>query len=858
MTAKSSILLNMAVKKGMIPAEKAEKIRATLDTTSAPLDWLLENQHVTVAQAEDLRKGAMDLLREEDLSGKKPGTESSVLPTPGQKIGPYELIEKLGSGGMGIVYSARDTRLDRTVAIKILHRAENPNILARFKREAKAMARLKHPRIVNIFDVGEDHDRPYLVMEMYQGTSLEEALNEKRLSRKNAIDVIRQAAVGVSFANKNGVFHRDLKPANILVTPRTEGIVMDFGLAKLSEGQEQTLSVEGSVLGTPAYMSPEQATGNLDKVDRRTDVWGLGATLYHALSGEPPFTGKSVHEVLKAIVDTDPPSLREKDPTIHADLVTVCSKALEKDPGDRYHSATDFARDLRMFLSGKPITATPPSAIHRVQKWVSRKRRILLASAGGLLLALTATIVLAEISRSNRFDRLKEDTITAYDEKNWARVIANGEEATRIREDAELEKLLITARAMIDRDREQREKQSKTISKQAALENLRKKILPLEEKVREARVHFYAKGVDIQSKLASVEDSLRELESLLEKEKEYRSHSLGWKTVGMGWFFLGDPVRAETALLTARKLDPNDGGVRQHLGRIYLQRSLEALRTKEVSSMGGRRALSERWALQATELLEEKGADAADRDEFEYLLARAYLTRAKGDLAQLKRTCEKALSKYSNRLGAEEFTFLLGTGEQGSDAIEKFTAVIERAPNHSRAYYERGMSRARGGDYLEGIKDLDQAIRINPRSIWSYISRGIVWRRIGENKKALENFAKGLEFLTLHEPIYEMAEKNLYGQVLAGRIHREMAVLYMEDNDLEKALRELDLALELNGEDALSYMRRGNLFRRQSEWNRAMEDYRKVIDLAEKSGKSSDKIRKISSDLERKIRKRQE
>ena len=479
MTDDSSLLLNMAVKKGMIPLEQAEKIRVTLDTVAAPLEWLLENNHITVAQADDLRKGAMALLREDDLSRADPGPGVTVAPVPGEKVGPYELIGKLGAGGMGIVYSARDPRLDRVVAVKILHHAENPNILARFQREGRAMARLKHPRIVNIFDVGEDRGRPYLVMEMYEGKSLSQVLDENSLPGKAVLEVIRQAAVGVSFANKNGVFHRDVKPANILVTPRGEGIVMDFGLAKLSQGQEQTLSMEGAVLGTPAYMSPEQATGNLEAVDRRTDVWRLGATLYHALSGEPPFAGQSVHEVLKAIVDKDPPSLRENDPSIHADLETICMKALEKEPGDRYQGATDFARDLRMFLSGEPIAATPPSFLHRARKWVSRKRRILAATAGGLFLALLATIVFTEITRSNRFDRLRADAFSAYDQGEWARVVANTEQATRIREDADLDKLLADARAMIGRDLAEREKQSETISRQAALEDLRMKIQPL-------------------------------------------------------------------------------------------------------------------------------------------------------------------------------------------------------------------------------------------------------------------------------------------------------------------------------------------------------------------------------------------
>ncbi len=353
-----------------------------------------------------------------------------------------------------------------------------------------------------------------------------------------------------------------------------------------------------------------------------------------------------------------------------------------------------------------------------------------------------------------------------------------------------------------------------------------------------------------------MEESIRELESLLKAEEGYRDHALGWKTVGLGWFFVGDPVRAEAAFLAARDLDRDDGVVRQHLGRIYLQRSLEALRTKEVTSPQGKRALSEKWALKAEKLLEEKGPDLENADEFERLLAKAYLARARGNQPALILICNKALSEYSDRLGAEEFIFFMGTVENGEGAIGKFTAVIERAPNHSRAYYERGMSRAREGKFVEAKKDLDQAIRINPRSVWSYISRGILWKRLGDGKKSLEDFSRGLGYLDLHEPIYDLMQRPRYGQVLAGRIHREMASLHLAESDLEKAMHSLDTAIRLNGKDAKSRLRRGNLFRKQKEWARALEDYRELISLLEESGKSTDQARKVVGDLEKRLQGR--
>lgn len=841
MTDKPSDYLNWAVEKGMIQAQEAAYLKKTIDSVGDPLKWLYENKHLTEDQIEDLQKGALALLRENDLSGKE--STSEAVPTSGEYFGPYELVKKLGTGGMGVVYSAHDSRLDRTVAIKLLHRAENPTILARFQREAKVMARLKHPRIVNIFDVGEERDRPYLVMEMYEGISLEQALQKKTLSRKKIVEVIRQAAVGISFANKNGVIHRDVKPANIIVTPKGEGIVMDFGLAKLAEGQEQTLSVEGSVLGTPAYMSPEQATGNLEKVDRRTDVWGLGATLYHGLVGEPPFSGKSVHGILKRIIENEPDSLRKKDPSIHSDLETICFTALEKNPKDRYPTATEFAKDLRLYLSGEPISATAPGKGKVILKWGSKNRKGLYGLTGALVLAITTTVLFSGITKSDRFERLKGETTVAFGKEQWTKVIASGEEALRIQKDPNLETLLTKARNELEREKEQK------IHK-ATLEHLREKIAPLEESIRETRVLIYAKGVDLGSKLSSVEILILELESLLAKDVLYQKLALGWKRIGVGWYFVGDPVRAENALLAANTLAPNDREVTEHLGKIYLQRSLETLRAKEFLSKAKRRDLAEEWAEKATQLLEKTKSNSK---KFESLLNQAYLALAKGDRGTLDQICRFALSTYKETLGVEEFLFLQASVDSSAESIPKLTEVIERAPNHSRAYYIRGMLRARKGDLSGGKMDLDQAIKIHPRYVWSYISRGILSRKMNQNQEALKNFSLALKYLSLQDPIYNVVDRFHYGQILAARIHREIGVLYSEELKLDKALDSFHTAIQLNEEDLAAHLRRGNLYRKKKKWTEALEDYRKVLTLSKKEGRDVERIEKVIKAVEKRV-----
>jgi hypothetical protein len=313
----------------------------------------------------------------------------------------YEVLAELGRGGMGVVYLARDLGLKRLAALKMLpHRAHDvPDRLARFRAEAEAVARLRHPHIVQIFTWGEHHGRPYFVMEYVEGGSLDQAVGGRPQPPADAARLVLLLARAVDAAHQQGIVHRDLKPANVLLAPPADEPalntaygcprVSDFGLARLPDSATQTAS--GTLAGTPPYMAPEQAAGRTKEVGPGTDVYALGAILYELLTGRPPFKGSSDLETLELVRTRPPRPVRDLRPDVPPALEAVCHRCLAKEPGRRYPTAAALADALRSHLSGGPApadaggpapgrTAPPPATAARV--W--RRRRV---AAGGLLLA---------------------------------------------------------------------------------------------------------------------------------------------------------------------------------------------------------------------------------------------------------------------------------------------------------------------------------------------------------------------------------------------------------------------------------------------------------------------------------------
>ena len=305
---------------------------------------------------------------------------------PMETLGQYELLEEVARGGMGVVYKARQTQLNRTVALKMILTGQlaHETEIQRFRTEAAAAAGLEHPGIVPILEIAEEEGFHYYTMSFVEGESLAQRLERAPLPHEQAASFMQKVSTAIAYAHQHRVLHRDLKPANILIDGDGHPKITDFGLAKSLDG-EHDLTATGEILGTLQFMAPEQAAARHDQVAETADVYSLGAILYCCLTGNPVFTSTSHIELLLQVLEQEPTSLRRLVPKVPTDLEAICLRCLEKDPKRRYQTAQELVEDLDRYLAREPIQATARSFQNRARRWI-RQKPLLAAHVGALLL----------------------------------------------------------------------------------------------------------------------------------------------------------------------------------------------------------------------------------------------------------------------------------------------------------------------------------------------------------------------------------------------------------------------------------------------------------------------------------------
>ena len=730
-----------------------------------------------------------------------------ALADPSRRIGRYAVLKELGRGGMGVVYRCYDPQLHRNVAIKMIldtNHADSGH-LARFQREARAVAKLQHPGIVALHEVGEDEGHPYLVMDFVEGVSFDILLQRDEPSSRRIAELIRDVALALDHAHDTGIIHRDIKPQNIIVDPKGKPQIMDFGLARDSSARQQ-LTQTGQIMGTPAYMAPEQADADVKSHGPWTDIYALGAVLYDALTGHPVFKAPNQAALLKQILLNDPQPLSRHAPTISPDLETITLKCLEKDPDRRYPSAAAVAEELQRFIDGKPILARPIGRGEKAARWMRRNRGLSAALAVAVLVAAGAAVLLARQS------------IQATQEKNQLRLAAEREvsqlkqkteeEAAQLKREAEREAARREGRARLEaemgaKEREQRAREEAATQQRErlatqALANLREGVKKVLDRVRSGELLKDQADASIAKadilKYHDPETVLlltRELDQLSKKLAESHSLSPGQERLleflCTSLWNLGMREHAVEALgryLEAEYSLPKD-----------LKDQLRAIPAgKALCFLGG--GLADRLLLEAKE---QFGSISV------FWLQIQPLYRRTGSDPELEAETARG---YTNR-GVNRYY-----KSDLDGALADFNKAIELDPSFSMAWVRRGNTRSTKAEYEEGIADYNRAIEIDPNNFNAYLNRGNARVALKNHPGAIADYSRAIELA----PRFAMA-------------WRRRGDARMSMGDLNSALADYQRAIELNPNDPRPWNGLGGVQRAKGALDDAISSYTQALSL---------------------------
>jgi tetratricopeptide (TPR) repeat protein/tRNA A-37 threonylcarbamoyl transferase component Bud32 len=731
------------------------------------------------------------------VTTRVPQTPIAALPPevakadPSTRLGKFVTVAKLGAGSSGEVWKAWDTGLGRWVALKVFHE-DDADELARFTREAETAAKISHPNIAAIYDVGSEKGRHFLAMQYVEGVTLQKF---PRRNVKLLVRIIRDAARAVAEAHRMGIVHRDLKPANLAVATRGENpahahvYVLDFGLARRIEGGDK-VTATGIVVGTPAYMSPEQARG--EHVDGRADVYALGATLYELLTRRPVFRGSSVYELLRKVEDLEPPPPRRLVSSIPRDVETIVLKCLEKDPARRYGTCTELAEELDRYLNGNPIEARAPSALYRIRMRIKKRKALTVAAITvAALLVMAAWLVPAwrsEATARAKWEERRLQVERARPHLEAGRVILHRMKL-RVRADytrEELKSLAAQAHECFNRSLELAPDSAEALWGRAVAFGM----------TREQDAALEAVERSIQGDEKYAPSYLERVRLLLDK------HCTDQVSADDEAVFRETP---ESRKILSRI--ESDLGKVERYSKDYPQQKYAKALLAFVRGEYGQAADSLRI------YLEHETEDA--RAHLWRGLALIQLDQSPSALTAALDEFTKALTWDTQDPNASSMRgrIKLALG-RCDEAIGEMSKAIEWDEKDAAAYHVRGWARLKKKDFEEAIRDFSTAINLKPAGPHSFNLRGVARGELGRHNEAIADFSKAIDL----KPGWAQAYSNR-GETWKKLRRYELA---MEDHHK---------AIEVDPSYKDAYINRGRLKSLLKNTDAAIKDFNKVLDL---------------------------
>lgn len=760
----------------------------------------------------------------------------------------YEILEELGRGGMGVVYKARQRGIKRVVALKMILAGQHtrPEDLLRFRIEAEAVARLRHPNIVQLYEVGEMDGQPYFSLEYVDGGTLAVKIEGTAQPARQSAETALQLAEAMAYAHQNGILHRDLKPANVLVTGEGVLKITDFGLAKQMEDQDSSRTQEGSVMGSPSYMPPEQAEGKIGELGPQADVYSMGAILYELLTGSPPFRGETLLETLSMVKTQEPVPPSRLQIRVPRDLETICLKCLEKEPTKRYLGASDLAEDLRRFLADEPIRARPTPAWERVWKW--SKRRPALVGLLGVSVAAAVGLVLLIVWHNAS---LREQLIQAREEERLAR---EGEqeavEAERIsRLQAEGQKLFHDAEVSVAaRDwanaRLHLTKALATFSAESRFDALKSAaqtmLHDVEEKLR-AEADRQASQERLQ-KFGRARDEAQFLGTLYTGMDLASNLKATRAAVQQGLQLYGISIVEDSRPAFDAYLDePHKAELLGDFNQLFM--ILAETEAQSAAAVDGQGHLRE-----ASRLL-QKALQFGPPTRAWHLRQARYLTLQEDKSAAQEH--EKLAAGASIVQVLDHFLVadeLYRRGEFEA-AIKQFDQVLQRKPAHFWAQYLNALCLLRLHRPAEARAQLSACLAQRTDFVWLYLLRGFAQGELQAFDAAEADFQSALQMPLDEYSRYVLFVNRGVVRVRQGRFedaaadlkkaialrpgeyqaYVNLAQAYRRLNDLPGALEELGRAIELEPSVAHLYRLRARLYLELKEPARALEDFDQAI-----------------------------